>query len=151
MIDIKLLKSDIEHCKEVIAKAEMCGDNDKCLNDHKRLLSYMETILKAINVSANVDERINYFFGNIDGEYMIPKNMRFMNELLGEVKTLTCIVNNTERWIIATKPVNDYPIGTKYRALTGGYWIKTERGFKWCTGATFPNVGGDWDGTISLF
>lgn len=38
---------------------------------------------------------------------------------------------------------NKYPIGTKAFAINGGYWIKTERGWKWCTGATFQTPGGD--------
>jgi len=35
------------------------------------------------------------------------------------------------------------PIGTKAHSATGGYWIKTNRGWKWCTGDTFPTPGGD--------
>jgi hypothetical protein len=37
----------------------------------------------------------------------------------------------------------DYPIGTKAHAINGGYWERVERGWKWCTGATFPTPGGD--------
>lgn len=43
-----------------------------------------------------------------------------------------------------TKPWSEYPIGTKVYAVMGGHWIKTQRGYKWCTGATFPTPGGDW-------
>lgn len=32
----------------------------------------------------------------------------------------------------------DYPIGTKAHALGGGHWTKTERGWKWIGGDTFP-------------
>lgn len=53
-------------------------------------------------------------------------------------------------WIKADKDVREYPIGTKFKALMGGYWIRTEQGFKWCTGSTFPNVGGDWTGEVCL-
>lgn len=38
---------------------------------------------------------------------------------------------------------SDYPIGTKAYSTTGGFWTKTERGWKWCTGSTFPTPGGD--------
>lgn len=38
---------------------------------------------------------------------------------------------------------NKYPIGTKAYAIMGGYWERTSRGWKWCTGATFPTPGGD--------
>lgn len=55
-----------------------------------------------------------------------------------------------EKWIKSNKPIRDYPIGTKFKALGGGYWIRNEIGFKWCTGATFPSIGGDWDGMICL-
>ena len=53
-------------------------------------------------------------------------------------------------WIKADKDVREYPIGTKFKALMGGHWIRTEQGFKWCTGSTFPNVGGDWTGEVCL-
>src|SRR4051812_14524783 len=55
-----------------------------------------------------------------------------------------------EVWIKATQDLRAYPIGTKAKALGGGHWIKNERGWKWCTGATFPNVGGDWTGEVCL-
>lgn len=38
---------------------------------------------------------------------------------------------------------SEYPIGTKAHAYNGGYWIKTERGWKWCNGSTFPTPGAD--------
>lgn len=38
---------------------------------------------------------------------------------------------------------NQYPNGTKAYAINGGHWIKNNRGWKWCTGATFPTLGGD--------
>lgn len=41
------------------------------------------------------------------------------------------------------RPWRDYPIGTKAHACSGGWWTKTERGWKWCSGATFPTPGGD--------
>lgn len=41
------------------------------------------------------------------------------------------------------RPWSKYPIGTKAHAFNGGHWIKTELGWKWCTGATFPTPGGD--------
>lgn len=44
--------------------------------------------------------------------------------------------------------VETAPIGTKAPACIGGYWIKTERGWKWCTGSTFPRPGGDWTGEL---
>ncbi len=40
------------------------------------------------------------------------------------------------------------PIGTKAPAIGGGHWVRTERGWKWCTGATFPRPGGDWTGEL---
>lgn len=55
-----------------------------------------------------------------------------------------------EVWIKADKPLKEYPTGTKAKALGGGYWIKTGRGWKWSTGSTFPSVGGDWSGEVCL-
>ena len=37
----------------------------------------------------------------------------------------------------------DYPIGTKTHASMGGHWIKTDRGWKWCTDDTFPTPEGN--------
>lgn len=48
-----------------------------------------------------------------------------------------------ESWIKIDKQWRDYPIGTKAKAIMGGYWEKTERGWKWCTGDTFPTPGAD--------
>ena len=42
-----------------------------------------------------------------------------------------------------TKSWSEYPIGTKANAVQGGYWIKTVKGWKWCTGSTFPRPGAD--------
>lgn len=53
--------------------------------------------------------------------------------------------------IIADKSINDYPNGTKFPSISGGYWLKVDRyAFKWCTGDTFPRVGGDWNGKVIL-
>ncbi len=38
---------------------------------------------------------------------------------------------------------NIFPVGTKAHAIMGAYWVKTERGWKWFSGATFPTPGAD--------
>jgi hypothetical protein len=40
------------------------------------------------------------------------------------------------------------PLGTRAPAIGGGYWERVEQGWKWCTGATFPRPGGDWNGML---
>ena len=41
------------------------------------------------------------------------------------------------------------PLGTKAPAAGGGYWKKTDRGWKWGKrGETFPCPGGDWTGEL---
>lgn len=60
------------------------------------------------------------------------------------------IVKTYSNWVRSDRPFKDYPVGTRARADGGGYWEKTERGWKWCTGATFPTPGGDWDGYVCL-
>ena len=40
------------------------------------------------------------------------------------------------------------PIGTKAPSIMGGYWEKTQHGWKWCNGSTFPTPGGDWNGKL---
>lgn len=57
---------------------------------------------------------------------------------------------NEEVYARTTRSLKYYPLGSKFRAISGGYWEKVENGFKWCTGDTFPNLGGDWDGTVSM-
>ena len=44
---------------------------------------------------------------------------------------------------MAQRRLKDYPIGTKALAICGGYWIKTHKGWKWCTGSTFSRPGAD--------
>jgi hypothetical protein len=51
-------------------------------------------------------------------------------------------------WIKDDKPWETYPIGTKARAIMGGYWIKAQSGWKWFCGSTFPRPGGDADGYV---
>lgn len=41
------------------------------------------------------------------------------------------------------RPWSEYPIGTKAHSINGGHWTKTDRGWKWCNGDTFPTPGGD--------
>lgn len=48
------------------------------------------------------------------------------------------------------KDWSEYPVDTKAFAINGGYWIKTERGWKWYIGSTFPTPGGDASGIIQL-
>lgn len=57
---------------------------------------------------------------------------------------------NEEVYVKTTRSLKDYPLGSKFRAINGGYWERVENGFKWCTGDIFPNLGGDWDGTVSM-
>lgn len=57
---------------------------------------------------------------------------------------------NEEVYVKTTSSLKDYPLGSKFRAINGGYWERVENGFKWCTGDTFPNLGADWDGTVSM-
>lgn len=57
---------------------------------------------------------------------------------------------NIRKWEKSNKDIKDYPIGTKFRCLHGGYWIKVNRGFRWFCGDTFPRPGADWDGYVSV-
>lgn len=59
-------------------------------------------------------------------------------------------IDNYAESIKATKPIREYPIGTKFPSLNGGHWVRVKRGFKWCSGAVFPSVGGDWNGEVIL-
>lgn len=41
------------------------------------------------------------------------------------------------------RPWSAYKIGTKAISITGGHWTKTDRGWKWHCGSTFPTPGAD--------
>ena len=72
-------------------------------------------------------------------------------EFLGRCSTETTAYvcgYKPEKGVSADRPPHDYPIGTKFKALNGGYWIRNSYGFKWYCGATFPTPGGDWDGSV---
>lgn len=48
----------------------------------------------------------------------------------------------TNKWESINHPLESYPIGTKAReSWHGGYWIKVLKGWKWCSGDTFPIPG----------
>ncbi|WP_125077715.1 hypothetical protein [Rufibacter latericius] len=53
-------------------------------------------------------------------------------------------------WIKDNRQWSEYPEGTKAKAQGGGYWEKNKRGWKWCTGSTFPTPGGDATGEVCL-
>jgi hypothetical protein len=55
-----------------------------------------------------------------------------------------------EKWIRDNRQWNEYPIGTKAKALMGGYWIKEKGGWRWPGGALFPTPGGDATGEVCL-
>ncbi len=55
-----------------------------------------------------------------------------------------------EKWIKKDRDWSEYPIGTQAKASMGGYWTKTKRGWRWCTGSTFPTPRGDALGLIQL-
>lgn len=45
-------------------------------------------------------------------------------------------------WQKADRQWNEYPVGTKARqSWDCGYWTKTEHGWKWPNGSTFPRPG----------
>ena len=49
-----------------------------------------------------------------------------------------------EKQFTQSKPWGAYPTGTRVYAVNGGFWEKNKRGWKWCSGSTFPTPGGDW-------
>lgn len=92
-----------------------------------------------------------------DCKYMINKLSKEIREWKQEIYEAQSGRHKTlgrdylmENWIKADKSISEYPIGTKFKSIYGGYWIKTERGYKWCTGVTFPTVGGDYAGLVCL-
>lgn len=89
-----------------------------------------------------------------DEIFVINKDGYIGESTLSEIDY--AIKNNKEikylcnEWSKSRFDIDKYPIGTKFRSYTGGYWIKVKTGYKWCTGAIFPRVGGDYDGYVKL-
>jgi hypothetical protein len=55
------------------------------------------------------------------------------------------------KWVPVDRDWNEYPIGTKAKAIMGGHWIKKERGWSWnANGPSFPTPGGDNSGEVCL-
>jgi len=57
---------------------------------------------------------------------------------------------NAEIEIKKDKDWSEYPIGTKAKAIGGGYWERSDNGWKWCNGSTFPRPGADASGFVVL-
>lgn len=59
-----------------------------------------------------------------------------------------------DEWLPEAQPagqkltLDTAPVGTKAPAVTGGYWTRVGRGWRWCTGSTFPRPGADWTGEL---
>lgn len=54
-------------------------------------------------------------------------------------------------WIKKDRDWSEYPTGTMAKALMGGFWMKTERGWQWLAEyGTFPTPGGDASGEVCL-
>ena len=72
----------------------------------------------------------NAKFAGSTGELVVEVNQRKARNIMMQ-KYKVCF------------PWSEYPIGTKAHAIMGGYWLKTSKGWKWCSGDTFPTPGGD--------
>ena len=104
-----------------------------------------------INKKVLLDELIGCIKDSTDTDTKITRLelcATLMRETLNKFDKISYDNSNAEIWVKPNKPLNELPEGTKAKALGGGHWVKNKRGWKWCTGATFPNVGGDWDGTV---
>lgn len=53
------------------------------------------------------------------------------------------MIQNRKSW-------SEYPIGTKAKAISGGFWIKVNNGWRWCSGSIFPTPGADASGEVIL-
>lgn len=63
-------------------------------------------------------------------------------------------MEKNDNWIKRELNWNEYPIGTKAKAIMGGHWFKTQLGWKWNgpdgSGGSFPTPGGDNAGEVCL-
>ncbi|OVE45542.1 hypothetical protein, partial [Chromobacterium violaceum] len=66
-----------------------------------------------------------------------------------ELRTLHAMLAAAPQPAVAELTIENAPIGTKAPAIMGGYWYRTDRGWKWNgSGGTFPRPGGDWNGDL---
>lgn len=71
-----------------------------------------------------------------------PEAIAAAKQLYAPVPALlvACAVGGV--WQRVNKLFSDYPVGTKAReSWSGGHWVKTESGWKWYCGSTFPRPG----------
>lgn len=108
------------------------------------------SILTPLQVDA-LEKRL-YENSGIKVEIRSRSDFKFLEEYYRKKLMLqNDILTMEEGWIKADKPIDEYPVGTKYRAIGGGHWTKLDVGrYKWCTGNIFPRVGGDWSGYVML-
>lgn len=133
---------NIENVKKLVSALKSINQDierePKCFMTPLQVKATEETLYKISGIKVNINSirdfkeleeyyQKKYLSNNNDGNYL------------------------EEEWIKAEKEIDEYPNGTKYKAIGGGYWIKLGVGrYKWCTGAVFPRVGGDWSGYIML-
>lgn len=133
---------NIENVKKLVSALKSINQDierkPKCFMTPLQVKATEETLYKISGIKVNINSirdfkeleeyyQKKYLSNNNDGNYL------------------------EEEWIKAEKEIDEYPNGTKYKAIGGGYWIKLGVGrYKWCTGAVFPRVGGDWSGYVML-
>lgn len=133
---------NIENVKKLVSALKSINQDierkPKCFMTPLQVKATEETLYKISGIKVNINSirdfkeleeyyQKKYLSNNNDGNYL------------------------EEEWIKAEKEIDEYPNGTKYKAIGGGYWIKLGIGrYKWCTGAVFPRVGGDWSGYVML-
>jgi hypothetical protein len=71
------------------------------------------------------------------------KNKTTVTDAVGIKDSGSHAANVSESAVNELVSWDQYPLGTKAHAVGGGCWERVERGWKWCTGATFPTPGGD--------
>lgn len=105
---------------------------------------------KFINLNENAGGVYSslYTLGHACGVYPAPEGLHF--QMLDDVWARAFTKRKEPEWIKVDREWRDYPVGTKAKAIGGGYWIKTRRGWKWPTGSTFPTPGGDASGDVLL-
>lgn len=144
---------------EIKKLSDLIADFEKSLDETKRELNEIKATMIG-NWSGKVDispklldgseKTALQMFMKIIEYYYLPREGQ-KTESSDKPSIENEAVLGSVDWIPRDKYWTDYPIGTKAKAIGGGYWLKTSKGWSWNgSGSSFPTPGGDNSGEVLI-